>query len=108
MPGPAQAGGSGLLLLKPATSQALWTHTHPLSFLRYQEVSAKHIHLETNTPYLPTPVLRGLCQLVTVGRACGLCLALSGQFFPAAPFWSRLCPKWWERKHSDSWPAVFL
>lgn len=30
VPGPARAGGSGLLLLKPATSQPLWTHTHPL------------------------------------------------------------------------------
>ena len=112
MPGPARAGGSGLLLLKPATTQALWTHTHPLPLLCRQESSSKHLSLETDTPYLRSPVLEGLRQLVPGDGDCGLCLALSGQsFLPVTdlpPFLSGPCPTWWERKHRGSWLAVFL
>lgn len=40
VPGPARAGGSALLLLKPATSQPLWTHTHLLPPPQGRELQA--------------------------------------------------------------------
>lgn len=42
------------------------THSSPSA--RRQEAGSKHLHLETNPPYGPTPVPGRLCQLV---RGCG-------------------------------------